>query len=75
MSKSNTDKNITKKNDSEEYDVNNNGKNLLDGSTDKAIEQYRKLCEEPGVELTEKQIKELDKQCEISLLASLVFHY
>ena len=65
MSKSNTDKNITKKNDSEEYDVNNNDKNLLDGSTDKAIEQYRKLREEPGVELTEKQIAELDKQCEI----------
>ena len=65
MPKSNTDKNITEKNDSEKSNVDNNDKNLLDGSTDKAIEQYRKLREEPGVELTEKQIAELDKQCEI----------
>ena len=65
MSKSNTGKNITEKNDSEKSNVDNNDKNLLDGSTEKAIEQYRKLREESGVELTEKQIAELDKQCEI----------
>ena len=65
MSQSDTGKKITEKNDSEKSNVNNNDKNLLDGSTDKAIEQYRKLREDSDVELTEKQIAELDKQCEI----------
>ena len=65
MSKSDTSKNITEKNDSEKSNVSNSDKNLLDGSTEKAIEQYRKLREDPNVELTEKQIAELDKQCEI----------
>ena len=55
MSKSDTDKNITEKNDSEKSNVDKNDKNLLDGSTEKAIEQYRKLCEDSDVELTEKQ--------------------
>ena len=64
MSKSDTDKNITEKNDSEKSNVDKNDKNLLDGSTEKAIEQYRKLCEDSDVELTEKQIAEIDKQCE-----------
>ena len=65
MSKSDTSKNITEKNDSEKSNVSNSDKNLLDGSTEKAIEQYRKLREDPNVELTEKQIAEIDKQCEI----------
>ena len=65
MSQSDTDKNITEKNDSKKSNVNKNDKNLLDGSTEKAIEQYRKLREDPNVELTEKQIAEIDKQCEI----------
>ena len=65
MSKSDTGKNITEKNDSEKSNVSNSDKNLLDGSTEKAIEQYRKLREDTGVELTEKQIAELDKECEI----------
>ncbi len=65
MSQSDTDKNITEKNDSKKSNINKNDKNLLDGSTEKAIEQYRKLREDSGVELTEKQIAELDKQCEI----------
>ena len=65
MPKSNTDKNITEKNDSEKSNVDNNDKNLLDGSTDKAIEQYRKLREVPGVDLTDKEIAEIEKQCEI----------
>ena len=65
MSQSNTDKNITKKNDSEKPNIDDNDKNLLDGSTEKAIEQYRKIREDSGVELTEKQIAEIDKQCEI----------
>ncbi len=65
MSQSDTDKNITEKNDSKKSNVDKNAKNLLDGSTEKAIEQYRKLREDSNVELTEKQIAEIDKQCEI----------
>ena len=65
MSQSDTGKKITKENDSEKSTVDKTDKNLLDGSTEKAIEQYRKLREDSGVELTEKQIAELDKECEI----------
>ena len=65
MPKSNTGKNITEKNDSEESNVDNNDKNLVDSSTEKAIEQYRKLREGSDVELTEKEIAEIDNQCEI----------
>ena len=65
MSQSDTDKNITEKNDSKKSNVDKNAKNLLDGSTEKAIEQYKKLREDSDVELTEKQIAEIDKQCEI----------
>ena len=65
MPKSNTGKNINEKNDSEESNVDNNDKNLVDSSTEKAIEQYRKLREGSDVELTEKEIAEIDNQCEI----------
>ena len=51
-----------------ETDSNNSEKNdnrLLDSSADHAIEQYRKLRENTDEELTEKQMAELDKECEI----------
>ena len=38
---------------------------LLNASAEKAIEQYRKLREGSGTELTEKEIAEIDKECEI----------
>ena len=65
MSQSDTGKKIAEKNDSKKSNVDDNDKNLLDGSTQKAIQQYRKLREDSKVELTEKQIAELDKECEI----------
>jgi len=38
---------------------------ILDTSVEKAIEQYKKVNERPGVELTEKEIAEIDKQCDV----------
>ena len=51
-----------------ETDSKNSEKNdskLLDASADHAIEQYRKLRENTDEELTEKQMAEIDKECEI----------
>ena len=45
-------------------DEENNNK-LLDASVEKALEQYRKLLDDPNTELTEKKIAEIEKQCEI----------
>ena len=42
-----------------------NDSKLLDASADNAIEQYRKLRENTDEELTEKQMAEIDKECEI----------
>ena len=39
--------------------------NSVDHSTDDAVEQYRKLRENSDIELTEKELAELDKECEI----------
>jgi|TARA_B100001750_G_scaffold182481_1_gene151169 DNA-directed RNA polymerase I, II, and III subunit RPABC2 len=38
---------------------------LLNASAEKAIEQYRKLREGSGTDLTDKEIAEIEKQCEI----------
>ena len=43
----------------EEYD------GLLDTSAEKAIAQYRKIRENPNEDLSEKEIAEIDKECEI----------
>ena len=42
-----------------------NKSKLIDISVEKAIEQYRKIREIPDVELTEKELAEIDKECEI----------
>ena len=42
-----------------------NKSKLIDISVEKAIEQYRKIREMPDVELTEKELAEIDKECEI----------
>jgi DNA-directed RNA polymerase I, II, and III subunit RPABC2 len=38
---------------------------ILSNSVEKAIEQYRKIRENGRVDLTEKEIAEIDKECEI----------
>ena len=57
---------MTEKIDSEKNksDKENDAK-LLDDSTEKAIEQYKKVRENSDGDLTEKQIAEIDKECEI----------
>jgi len=64
-SETNTD-NIPEKKDSEtsKTDENNNVQ-LVDHSADKAIAQFRKIREGGDTDLTEKEITELDKECEI----------
>ena len=42
-----------------------NKSKLIDISVEKAIEQYRKIREIPDVELTEKELAQIDKECEI----------
>ena len=42
-----------------------NKSKLIEHSVEKAIEQYRKIREMPDVELTEKELAEIDKECEI----------
>ena len=51
--------------DAESKSENNN--NLLNKSTEKAIDQYRNARENSNKdkELTEKEIAEIDKECEI----------
>ena len=67
MSQAEPDNNdITKKKKSETPNLDvEDGSKLIDNSVGKAIEQYRKVREDPAVELTEKQIAEIDKECEI----------
>ena len=67
---SKSEKNIDKtyeddKSDDESNPVNENITNPLNDSTEKAIVQFRKLCEDGKEDLTEKEIAEIDKQCEI----------
>ena len=42
-----------------------NRSKLIDISVEKAIEQYRKIREMSDVELTEKELAQIDKECEI----------
>jgi len=51
--------------DSEESKKIENDNGLLDTSAEKAIAQYRKIRENPNEELSEKEIAEIDKECEI----------
>ena len=67
---SKSEKNIDKtyeddKSDDESDPVNENITNPLNDSTEKAIVQFRKLCEDGKEDLTEKEIAEIDKKCEI----------
>ena len=56
--------NAGEKTDSEQSAVNKKNK-LLNNSVEKAIEQYRKVRENSGRDLTEKEMAEIDKECEI----------
>ena len=51
--------------DSEESKKIENNDGLLDTSAEKAIAQYRKIRENPNEQLSEKEIAEIDKECEI----------
>ena len=67
---SNSEKNIDETyeatNSEDESDsVNENITKMLDASLEKAIEQFRKIREMGRVDLTEKEIAEIDKECEI----------
>ena len=42
-----------------------NKSKLIESSVEKAIEQYRKIREISDVELTEKELAQIDKECEI----------
>ena len=44
---------------------NENVTDILDNSVEKAIEQFRKISENGKEDLTEKEIAEIDKKCEI----------
>jgi len=65
-SKANTDKTH---NDIDSKDQSNsikeNGVKPLDDAVEKAIELFRKVREAGNVDITEKQIAEIDKECEI----------
>ena len=57
---------MTEKTDSEKDESSKESDaKLLDSSTEKAIEQYKKVRENSDGDLTEKQIAEIDKECEI----------
>ncbi len=45
--------------------INENVTKILNDSVEKAIEQFRKISEMGKVDLTEKEITEIDKKCEI----------
>lgn len=53
-------------NSEDEYDpVDANATKILNKSTENAIEQYRKVRENGRKEISEKEIAEIDKECEI----------
>ena len=45
--------------------INENSIEILNASVEKAIAQFRKIREDDNKDLTEKQIAEIDKECEI----------
>ena len=66
-SKTNTDKtykDIDSEDQSNSIEVNDN-QTLDDAAVEKAIELFRKVREGGNVDLTEKEIAEIDKECEI----------
>ena len=65
-SKTNTDK-TDKDIDSEDQSnsIEKNGVKPLDDAVEKAIELFKKVREGGRVDLTEKEIAEIDKECEI----------
>ena len=68
MSESKTKTNKTYKDiDSEDQSnsINKNGVKPLDDAVEKSIELFRKIREGGKVDLTEKEIAEIDKECEI----------
>ena len=62
-SKIDANNNVDSENKSD--NTNQNDKKALDDSADKAIELFRKIREDTHPEITEKQIAEIDKECEI----------
>jgi len=57
---------LDKETDSEQSDqAKDDGKKIEDGTVEAAIEEYRKIVDNGDRELTEKEIAEIDKQCEI----------
>ena len=65
-SKKSIDENIVDANQENESSSNDdNIAKILSASVEKAIEQFRKIREGDNKELTEKQITEIDKECEI----------
>ena len=58
--------NEDEKTDAEKSNTDEENKSkLIESSVEKAIEQYRKIREMPDVELTEKELAQIDKECEI----------
>jgi len=58
--------NVKKESDSEKSNKIDEAEQLVhDTSSEKAIEQYRKIRENSDRDLTEKEIAEIDKECEI----------
>ena len=65
-SKENTDETYETTNSKDESNsVNENITKMLDESVEKAIERFRKIRENGRVDITEKEIAEIDKECEI----------
>nr|AIF11512.1 DNA-directed RNA polymerase subunit K (RPB6, POLR2F) [uncultured marine thaumarchaeote KM3_52_F05]AIF11554.1 DNA-directed RNA polymerase subunit K (RPB6, POLR2F) [uncultured marine thaumarchaeote KM3_52_H04] len=65
-SEENMDKTYEDKNSEDESGlVNENVTKILDKSVENAIEQFRKIREGGREDLTEKEIAEIDKECEI----------
>ena len=58
-----TDQVIDSEDQSDSVDEINN--KVLNASVEKAIEEYRKICENNRKDLTDQEIAEIDKQCEI----------
>ena len=71
MSESKTNTNKTHKDiDSEDQSnsIKENDAKSLDDAVEKAIELFRKVREGGNVDLTEKEIAQIDKECELSLI-------
>ena len=65
-SEENTDKTYEDANSEDESNlVNENVTKILNNSVEKAIEQFRKVREGGREDITEKEIAEIDKECEI----------